>query len=103
MPWQHLTFPGPILDREGVLEVRGLRDRPDQTLYLSESLVGVWKKPRLTELVSEAGRGMKGDNLARMQALVSHSSTENAITQELLYFLEMICKESIFGKSLCWI
>lgn len=52
--------------RGRVLDVRGLRDRPDQTLSLSESLVGVWKKPGLTEVVSEAGRGAKGDNLARM-------------------------------------
>lgn len=43
MPPQHLTLPGPILDREGVLDGRGLRGRPDQTPYLSESLVGVWR------------------------------------------------------------
>lgn len=98
IPLQHLSFPGPVLDSEGVLDVRGLRDRPDQTLYLSESLVGVWKKPGLTDVVSEAGRGVKGDNLARMWALVSHSSAETAVTQELLYFLEMICKEGVFWK-----
>lgn len=47
------TDPGKV---GGVLDIRDLRNRPDQTLNLSQRLVGDWGKSWLSKMMTEEGR-----------------------------------------------
>ena len=47
------TDPGKV---GGVLDIRDLRNRPDQTLNLSQRLVGDWGKSWLSKTMTEEGR-----------------------------------------------